>query len=213
MLKAEGWHVNHKRVERIWRQEGLKVPQKQPKRGRLWLNDGSCIRLRPKHKNHVWSYDFVHERTHDGRPLRMLTIIDEYSRECLAIPVERRFSSTDVLMTLASLFIQRGTPDYIRSDNGPELTAKVLRGWLKRLGVKTLFIEPGSPWENGYNESFNGKLRDELLNREIFYTLWEAKVLVEQWRKEYNQVRPHSSLGYRPPAPEAIEPPQMDRAV
>ena len=143
----------------------------------------------------------------------MLTIIDEYSRECLAIPVERRFSSTDVLMTLASLFIQRGTPDYIRSDNGPELTAKVLRGWLKRLGVKTLFIEPGSPWENGYNESFNGKLRDELLNREIFYTLWEAKVLVEQWRKEYNQVRPHSSLGYRPPAPEAIEPPQMDRAV
>ena len=143
----------------------------------------------------------------------MLTIIDEYSRECLAIPVERRFSSTDVLMTLASLFIQRGTPDYIRSDNGPELTAKVLRGWLKRLGVKTLFIEPGSPWENGYNESFNGKRRDELLNREIFYTLWEAKVLVEQWRKEYNQVRPHSSLGYRPPAPEAIEPPQMDRAV
>jgi transposase InsO family protein len=143
----------------------------------------------------------------------MLTIIDEYSRECLAIRVERRFSSTDVLMTLARLFIQRGTPDYIRSDNGPELTAKALRNWLKRVGVKTLFIEPGSPWENGYNESFNGKLRDELLNREIFYTLWEAKVLVERWRKEYNQVRPHSSLGYRPPAPETIEPSSMDRAV
>jgi transposase InsO family protein len=191
-------------VERIWRQEGLKVPQKQPKRGRLWLNDGSCVRLRPKYRDHVWSYDFVHERTHDGRPLRILTIIDEYSRECLAICVERRFSSKDVLMTLARLFIQRGTPDYIRSDNGPELTAKVLRGWLKRLGVNTLFIEPGSPWENGYIESFNGKLRDELLNREIFTTLTEAKVLIEQWRIEYNHTRPHSSLGYRPPAPEAV---------
>jgi putative transposase len=213
MLKREGWRVNHKRVERIWRREGLKVPQKQPKRGRLWLNDGSCVRLRPEYRDHVWSYDFVHERTHDGRPLRMLTIIDEYSRECLAIRVERRFSSRDVLMTLARLFIQRGTPNYIRSDNGPELTAKALRDWLKRLGVKTLFIEPGSPWENGYNESFNGKLRDELLNREIFYTVWEAKILVERWRKEYNRVRPHSSLGYRPPAPETIEPPQMDRAV
>ena len=131
----------------------------------------------------------------------------------MAVRVERRFSSRDVLMTLARLFIQRGTPDYIRSDNGPELTAKLLRDWLTRLEVKTLFIEPGSPWENGYNESFNGKLRDELLNREVFYTLWEAKVLVERWRKEYNRVRPHSSLGYRPPAPEAIEPSTMDRAV
>jgi putative transposase len=213
LLRAEGWRVNHKRVERIWRCEGLKVPKRQPKRGRLWLNDGSCIRLRPEFRNHVWSYDFVHERTHDGRPLRMLTVIDEHSRECLAIRVERRFSSRGVLMTLARLFIQRGTPDYIRSDNGPELTAKALRNWLKRLEVKTLFIEPGSPWENGYNESFNGKLRDELLNREIFYTLWEAKVLVERWRKEYNRIRPHSSLGYRPPAPEAKEPPPLERAV
>ena len=213
LLRAEGWHVNHKRVERIWRQEGLKIPKRQPKRRRLWLNDGSCIRLRPECRDHVWSYDFVHERTHDGRPLRMLTLIDEYSRECLEVRVERRFSSRDVLMTLARLFIQRGTPDYIRSDNGPELTAKVLRGWLKRLGVKTLFIEPGSPWENGYIESFNGKLIDELLNREVFFTLWEAKVLVERWRKEYNQVRPHSALGYRPPAPEALEPHSLGRAV
>ena len=213
LLRAEGWGVNHKRVERIWRREGLKVPKRQPKRGRLWLNDGSCVRLRPEHKDHVWSYDFVHERTHDGRPLRMLTIIDEYTRESLAIRVERRFGSRDVLMTLARLFIQRGTPDYIRSDNGPELTAKTLRDWLERLEVKTLFIEPGSPWENGYIESFNGKLRDELLNREIFYTLWEAKVLVERWRKEYNRVRPHSSLGYRPPAPEAVEPPPVKQAV
>jgi transposase InsO family protein len=213
MLRREGWRVNHKRVERIWRREGLKVPKWQPKRGRLWLNDGSCIRLRPEYKNHAWSYDFVHERTHDGRPLRILTVIDEYSRECLALRVERRLGSHDVLMTMAKLFIERGTPDYIRSDNGAELTAKALRSWLRRLGVKTLFIEPGSPWENGYNESFNGKLRDELLSREIFYTLWEATVLVERWRKEYNQVRPQSSLGYRPPAPEAMEPPPIEQAV
>ncbi|MCX5752255.1 MAG: IS3 family transposase [Candidatus Krumholzibacteria bacterium] len=213
MLRREGWCVNHKRVERIWRREGLKVPKRQPKRGRLWLNDGSCIRLRPEYRDHVWSYDFVHERTHDGRPLRILTVIDEYSRECLALRVERRLSSHDVLMTLAKLFIERGMPDYLRSDNGAEMTAKALRSWLQRLGVKTLFIEPGSPWENGYNESFNGKLRDELLNREILYTLWEAKVLVERWREEYNRVRPHSSLGYRPPAPEAMEPPPIEQAV
>jgi transposase InsO family protein len=213
LLKREGWRVNHKRVERIWREERLKVPKRQPKRGRLWLNDGSCVRLRPEYKNHVWAYDFVHERTHDGRSIRLLTIIDEYSRECLAIRVARKLSSNDVLTALARLFIQRGTPAYIRSDNGSEFTALAVRRWLERLGVRTLFIEPGSPWENGYNESFNGKLRDELLNREIFYTLQEARVLVEQWRKEYNRVRPHSALGYRPPAPEAIEPPPLERAV
>ena len=206
LLRAEGWRVNHKRVERIWRREGLKVPRKQPKRGRLWLNDGSCVRLRPERRDHVWSYDFVSERTHDGRPLRLLTILDEYSRECLAIRVGRRASSIDVLTVLARLFVERGTPGHIRSDNGPEFTAKLVRAWLGRLGVRTLFIEPGSPWENGYNESFNGKLRDELLNREIFYTLKEAQVLVERWRREYNQIRPHSALGYRPPAPVAIEP-------
>ena len=205
LLKAEGWRVNHKRVERIWRQEGLKVPRKQPKRGRLWLNDGTCVRLRPERRNHVWSYDFVSERTHDGRPLRLLTILDEYSRECLAIRVARKATSLDVLTVLARLFIERGTPEHIRSDNGPEFTAKKIRAWLSRLGVRTLFIEPGSPWENGYNESFNGKLRDELLNREIFYTLKEAQVLVERWRKEYNGIRPHSALGYRPPAPESWE--------
>ena len=160
-----GWQVNHKRVERIWRQEGLKVPQKQPKRGRLWLNDGSCIRLRPEHKDHVWSYDFVVARTADGRAFKMLTIIDEYTRECLAILVERRISSQDVIDQLFNLFVFRGIPEHIRSDNGPEFTAKEIRKWLAKLGVKTLFIEPGSPWENGYIESFNGKLRDELLNR------------------------------------------------
>jgi putative transposase len=203
LLNERGWKVNHKRVERIWRREGLKVPQKQPKRGRLWLNDGSCIRLRPEHKDHVWSYDFVTARTADGRAFRMLTIIDEYTRECLAILVGRRLTSEDVIDQLFNLFVLRGIPEHIRSDNGPEFTAKAIRKWLERLGVKTLFIEPGSPWENGYIESFNGRLRDELLNREIFTTLIEAKVLIADWRKEYNQVRPHSSLGYRPPAPEA----------
>jgi transposase InsO family protein len=198
------WRVNHKRVERIWRREGLKVPQKQPKRGRLWLNDGSCIRLRPEYKDHVWSYDFVEERTSNGKKFRTLNIIDEFTRECLAIKVNRKLNSQDVIDELFKLFIYRGIPDHIRSDNGSEFTAKIVRKWLNRLGVKTLFIEPGSPWENGYIESFNGKLRDELLNREIFTTLEEAKVLIEQWRREYNQVRPHSALGYRPPAPEAI---------
>jgi len=206
MLKQEGWQVNHKRVERIWRREGLKVPKKQPKRGRLWLNDGSCIRFRPEHKDHVWSYDFMTARTAEGRAFRILNIIDEYTRECLSILVNRRVTSQDVIDQIFDLFIFRGIPEHIRSDNGPEFTAQAIRRWLNRLGVKTLFIEPGSPWENGYIESFNGKLRDELLNCEVFYTLTEAKTLIEQWRKEYNQVRPHSSLGYRPPAPEARMP-------
>ena len=203
MLRQEGWQVNHKRVERIWRREGLKVPKKQPKRGRLWLNDGSCIRLRPEYEDHVWSYDFMTARTADGRALRILNIIDEYTRQCLATLVKRRITSEDVIDQLFNLFIFRRIPEHIRSDNGPEFTAQTIRRWLNRLGVKTLFIEPGSPWENGYIESFNGKLRDELLNRETSYTLIEAKVLIEQWRKEYNQVRPHSSLNYRPPVPEA----------
>jgi len=206
LLRLDDWHVNHKRVERIWRREGLKVPKKQPKRGRLWLNDGSCVRRRPEHRNHVWAYDFVQDRTHDGKTFRILTVIDEYTRECLALKVARKLKSVDVLETLADLFILKGIPDYIRSDNGPEFTAVMLREWLPKTGVKTLFIEPGSPWENGYNESFNGKFRDELLNGEIFYTLKEAKVLIEQWRKTYNTIRPHSSLGYRPPAPEAVLP-------
>jgi len=204
LLRQESWRVNHKRVERIWRQEGLKVPKRQPKRGRLWLNDGSCIRLKPEHKDHVWSYDFMVDRTADGRAFRILNIIDEYTRECLAILIDRRITSQDVIDKLFQLFVFRGVPEHIRSDNGPEFTARVIRAWLNRLGVKTLFIERGSPWENGYIESFNGKLRDELLNREIFTTLAEARILIEGWRKEYNQERPHSALKYRPPAPEAI---------
>lgn len=200
----EGWRVNHKRVERIWREEGLKVPKKQPKRGRLWLNDGSCVRLRPERKDHVWSYDFVAERTTDGRKFRILNILDEFSRECLATIVDRRLGSQHVTDALFNLFIVRGIPEHLRSDNGAEFTAKAVRDWLNKLGVKTLFIEPGSPWENGYIESFNGRMRDELLNRELFTTLHEARVLIANWRQEYNTFRPHSALGYRPPAPEAV---------
>lgn len=204
LLNSDNWQVNHKRVERIWRREGLKVPKKQPKRSRLWLNNGSCIRLRPEHKDHVWSYDFMVDRTADGRPFRILAIIDEYTRECLAILVGRHITSQDVIDKLFQLFVFRGVPEHIRSDNGPEFTAREVRKWLARMGVRTLFIERGSPWENGYIESFNGKLRDELLNLEVFDTLTEARVLIEEWRREYNEVRPHSAKGYRPPAPQAI---------
>ena len=204
LLRREGWRVNHKRVERIWRREGLKVPPRHPKRGRLWLNDGSCVRLRPEYPEHVWSYDFMRECTHNGRPFRILNVIDEYTRECLATRVARQLTVEDVQECLTTLFCQRGIPMHLRSDNGPEFTARKIRKWLNELGTSTLFIEPASPWENGYVESFNGKMRDELLNREIFYTLEEARVLIEAWRKDYNEIRPHSALGYRPPAPEAI---------
>lgn len=203
LLQDQGWEVGKDRVERIWRREGLKVPPKQKPRGRLWLNDGSCIRLRPEYPNHVWSYDFVHHATHDGRTLRLLTLIDEFTRESLAIEVRRRFSGAEVIEVLSDAMLIRGIPQHIRSDNGPEMTSKIVRNWLEQIGSRTLFIEPGSPWENGYNESFNGKLRDELLNGEIFYSLKEAKIIVEQWRQHYNTKRPHSSLGYRPPAPVA----------
>jgi len=203
LLHGEGWRVNHKRVQRIGHREGLKVPGRQPKRGRLWLNDGSCLRLRPEYANHVWSYDFMADRTHDGRAFRILNVIDEYTRECLAIRVGRHLDHEEVQECLVELFLTRGVPAYLRADNGPEFVAKRLRQWLNQLGVKLLFIEPGSPSENGYIESFNGKLRDELLNREVFYTLAEAQTLLGRWREEYNQIRPHSALGYRPPASQA----------
>mgnify|MGYP003970815255 FL=1 len=206
LLNQVGWDVNHKRVERIWRREGLKVPQKQPKKGRLWLNDGSCIRLRPERPNHVWSYDFVHDRTDDGRVYRTLNIIDEFTREALAIRVDRKLNSIDVVDALTDLFILRGPPAFIRSDNGPEFIAQKVRDWIGAVGAKTAYITPGSPWENGYCESFNARFRDELLNGEIFYTLKEAKIIIEQWRKHYNRKRPHSALGWRPPAPEAVIP-------
>lgn len=204
LLVDDGWRVSVKRVYRIWRREGLKVPQKQPKRGRLWLNDGSCVRLRPERPNHVWSYDFMQDRTEDGRRFRMLIVIDEFTRRCLAIVVARKLNSDDVLDCLTHLFVAHGTPENVRSDNGPEFVARNVRAWLGRMGVTTLFIEPGSPWENGYCESFNSRLRDELLAGELFSTLYEAKVLIERWRRHYNTIRPHSSLGYGPPAPETV---------
>jgi len=204
LLREAGWSVSDGRIERLWRREGLKVPMKQPKRARLWLNDGSCVRLRPERRNHVWSYDFVHCRTDDGRAFRLLNIIDEFTREALIIRIDRKLNSTDVVDALTDLFILRGPPAYIRSDNGPEFVAEKVRDWIAAVGAKTAFIEPGSPWENGYCESFNARLRDELLNGEIFYTLKEARIVIETWRRHYNTVRPHSSLGYRPPAPETI---------
>ena len=204
LLHAEGWCCNHKRVERIWRAEGLKVPARQPKRERLWLADGSCLRLRPDRPNHVWAYDFVEDRTREGRKFRTLNVVDEFTRECLAIRVGRKLGSTEVIDVLTDLFITRGTPAFIRSDNGPEFVATAVKAWITELGARPAYIEPGSPWENGYVESFNGKFRDELLACEAFNTLAEAKVLIEQWRVHYNTVRPHSSLGYRPPAPEVI---------
>jgi transposase InsO family protein len=204
ILRQEGWDVNVKRVFRIWREEGLKVPKRQPKRARLWLSGGSTIRLKPERANHVWSYDFVMDRTRDGRTIKMLTVIDEFTRECLAIVVRRAITSIELIDVMSELFLSRGLPEHIRSDNGPEFIATALRGWFKNLEVSPMYIHPGSPWENGFNESFNGKLRDEFLNGEIFYTLFEAQVLIERWRRYYNTERPHSSLGYKPPAPEAV---------
>jgi putative transposase len=206
LLRDAGWLVNDKRVERIWRREGLKVPPKQPKKGRLWLDDGSCIRLRPEHRDHVWSYDFVEDRTHDGRKYRTLNVVDEFTRECLAIRVARKLNSTDVIDVLSDLFILRGMPGHIRSDNGPEFIAQAVQDWINAVGAKTAYIAPGSPWENGYVESFNARFRDELLDGEIFYSLKEAQVIIESWRRHYNTVRPHGSIGYKPPAPEVFVP-------
>ena len=206
LLRDAGWLVNDKRVERIWRQEGLKVPTKQPKRGRLWLTDGSCIRLRPEYCNHVWSYDFVEDRTHDGRKFRMLNVIDEFTHECLAIRVDRNLNAVDVIDVLSDLFILRGIPGHIRSDNGPEFVAKAVQKWIAAVGAKTAYIARGSPWENGFVESFNARLRDELLDGEIFYSLREAQIIIESWRRHFNTIRPHASLGYRPPAPEVFVP-------
>jgi len=213
LLRARaGWVVNDKRVERIWRREGLKVPVKQPKRGRLWLNDGSCIRLRAERPNHVWSYDFVEDRTHEGRKYRMLNLIDEFTHECLAIRVDRKLKSADVIDVLADQFILRGVPGHIRSDNGPEFVAKAVQDWIGAVGTKTAYIERGSPWENGFIESFNARLRDELLDGEIFYSLAEARIVIESWRRHYNTERPHGSLGYKPPAPEVFIPALAARA-
>jgi transposase InsO family protein len=206
LLRQAGWQINRKRVERIWRREGLKVPARQPKRDRLWLTDGSCIRLRPERPNQVWAYDFVEDRTWDARKFRMLCVVDEFTREALAIRVARRLDSNHVIEVLADLCLVRGVPEHIRSDQGPEFIATAVKDWIAAVGAKTAYIEKSSPWENGYVESFNGKLRDELLNVEIFNSLREAQILIENWRRHYNTIRPHSALGYRPPAPEIVVP-------
>ena len=200
-LLKRGWRVNLKRVHRLWKQEHFHVPRKQHKKGRLpGTSANSCDRRRAEHVNHVWSYDFVSDRTEDGRQLRLLTVIDEYTRECLAIGVGRHFTSEDVKIALLELFCERGCPDSIRSDNGSEFIAKPLRKWLRLAPIETLYVQKGSPWENGYIESFNGKLRDELLNGELFINLLEARYMVEAWRIDYNEDRPHSSLGWQTPA-------------
>jgi transposase InsO family protein len=204
LLRAAGWFVGKDRVQRIWRREGLKVPKKHRPKGRLWLNDGSCLRLRPQHRNHVWSFDFVEAHTHDGRSLRILALIDEHTRTCLALKVARRINSLGVIEALADVMLVHGVPQHIRCDNGPEMIAKALRQWVAKVGSQMQYIAPASPWENGYCESFNGKLRDECLKPEIFPSLKEAQTVIGLWRDHYNGVRPHSSLGYRPPAPVTI---------
>jgi putative transposase len=206
LRSTAGWVVNDKRVERIWRREGLKVPPRQPKRGRLWLTDGSCIRLRAERPDHVWSYDFVEDRTHDGRRFRLLNVIDEFTHECLAIRVARKLGAADVIDVLSGLSILRGVPAHIRSDNGPEFVSKAVQQWIAAVGARTAYIAPGSPWENGCVESFNARLRDELLDGEVFHSLREAQVVIESWRRHYNGVRPHASLGFKPPAPEVFVP-------
>jgi transposase InsO family protein len=207
LLRAAGWLVNAKRVERIWRREGLKVPAKQPKKGRLWLSDGSCVRLRPEHPNHVWAYDFVEDRTHDGRKFRMLNVVDEFTHECLAIRVARKLKATDVIDVLSDLFMPRAACRAISA----QIMAR--SSWLRpfRTGSKLWAPRPPTsprahPGRTATHESFNARLRDELLHGEIFYSLREAEIILESWRRHYNTVRPHASLGYRPPAPEVFIP-------
>ncbi len=182
---------------------------KQPKKGRLWLADGSCMRRRAEYPNHVWSYDFVEDRTHEGKKDRMLNIIDEFTHECLAIRIDRRLKSIDVIDVLSDLFILRGVPGHIRSDNGPEFVAMAVQKWITAVGAKTVYITPGSPWENG----FNARLRVELLDGVIFYALAEAKLVIEIWCRHYNTERPHDSPGHKPPAPKVFVPAKATRAA
>ena len=203
-MSANAWAMSSPPVRMALVPQGRRIFRNLTVRENLLLPISGLAQARdhtPSHRGHVWSYDFVSAQTHDGRQVRLLTLIDEFTRECLAIRVARRINSFGVIEALADAMLRNGIPAHIRSDNGPEMTAKVVRDWLAQIGSKTLFIEPGSPWENGYCESFNGKLRDELLNGEIFYSLKEARIVIEQWRRHYNQKRPHSALGYRPPAP------------
>jgi transposase InsO family protein len=200
LLRREGWRVNRKRVYRLWRQQGLKVPRKQHKKRRLGHSDNGCVRRRPRGKDDVWAWDFIHDRTEDGRPLKWLSVVDESTRECLVLEVRRGLPAEAVIALLAKAVQHRGWPGHIRSDNGPEFIAAAIRRWLEDAGVQTWYIAPGAPWENGYAESFHSRLRDELLNAELFTSLREAQLLAKEWRQDYNHQRPHSALAYQTPA-------------
>ena len=204
LLRVEGWTVNHKKVERLWREEGLQLPQRHKKRKRLYHKDSSVIRLRPKYPNHVWSIDFVHDRLSNGTSYKMLTVLDEYSREALCVAVKFRMGNADVLEALYPLFLTHGKPEFIRSDNGPEFIAEAFQTWLTKVGIKPIRIYPGSPWENGYNERFNGTLRREVLNAEWFSTINQARTVIGIWLRQYNHIRPHQALNMRPPVPETL---------
>lgn len=199
-LRQSGWVVNHKCVQRIWRKEGLQVPYRRKFKKSEGRSDNSCSVKKAEFINHVWTYDFISDQTEDGRSLKFLTVLDEFTRESPVIEVARSITSKDVIGILDYLFMVRGVPVYIRSDNGPEFIANAIKSWLASQGVNTLYIEPGSPWENGYMESFNGTFRDNVLDRELFYSVKEAKIIAEEFRLEYNDHRPHSSLGYMTPA-------------
>ena len=205
LLSAEGWHVNHKRIERLWREEGLQLPHRHKKRKRLYHHDASVIRLRPRYPNHIWSIDFVHDKLSNGRPYKMLTVLDEYTREALCVAVALNMGSADVLEALYPLLLKRGKPTHIRSDNGPEFTSAPFLDWLTRVGIQPIQIYPGSPWENGYNERFNGTLRHEVLNAEWFATTRQAQIVINHWLRQYNHVRPHEALSMRAPVPETIQ--------
>ena len=204
LLHMEGWEVNHKKVERLWSEEGLQLPKRHKKRRRLYHKDSSVIRLRPQYQNHIWSVDFVHDKLSSGRSYKMLTVLDEYTRQALCVEVKSRMGSADVLEALYPLLLTRGKPEYIRSDNGSEFIATALQLWLRRVGIKPIQIYPGSPWENGYNERFNGTLRHEVLNAEWFTSVAQAQIVINMWLKEYNNIRPHQSLNMRPPIPETL---------
>lgn len=218
LLRVEGWCVNHKKIERLWREEGLKLPERHKKRRRLYHKDSSVNRLRPTHPNHVWAIDFVHDKLSNGRSYKMLTVLDEYTRQALCVEVQDKMNSDDVLEAMHRLLMKYGKPEFIRSDNGGEFVAEHLQDWLRKVGITPIQIYPGSPyrdicfanalpgnaWENGYNERFNGILRQEVLNAEWFHSVKQARIAIKTWLKEYNHIRPHHALGMRPPVPETL---------
>jgi putative transposase len=213
LLRREGFRINRKRVYRLWRQQGLKVPRRKKKRRRLGHSGNGCMRYRALGKDHVWAWDFIHDRTQEGRPLKWLSVVDEYTRECVALEVARSMTAPRVVQILVELIRGRGAPVHIRSDNGPEFIAQAIRRGCVEAKVEVLYIEPGAPWENGYAESFHARLRDELLEREEFSSVLEARVLGRAWREEYNHKRPHSALGYRTPVEFAKSCPRADSAA